>query len=327
MFGYIPTNMRNISLDLINSLKDNKYSYAISLIVNGIPLDTQDDEGKTALMIAILQHKNDIIDLILHSYNCTNKSLIMIDNLKDSALTLAIRIDSDTVVEKILKKFKYNLYQEIQQEITKCKTDITQLELEELGLSFNIEAAMNKLNVGENQIDLLKEQKAKLEEDLTVLNDGVSWLDDNMDKLGINDAIIVSKTLNKPFIERLLIRPSSEHVVLKRVSNIKKVFKKTSRPRSVDEKRRRDEEENMKNLIGQRSKEQKKKRETLSSSRRMGKRDSDDSDMDGRRRKIRRTKSRRRRSKSRRSKTKIRRSKKKRRRSRSKSKRRRSKTN
>ena len=42
-----------------------------------------------------------------------------------------------TQFKKILKKFKYNLYQEIQQEITKCQMDITQLEIEQLTLDFN----------------------------------------------------------------------------------------------------------------------------------------------------------------------------------------------
>jgi hypothetical protein len=298
MFGYAPIDMRNVLLDLINSLKNNNYSFATALIKSGSPLDIQDDEGKTALMIAILKNRNDIVDLILDSDNCTNKSLTMVDNFKDSALTLAIKFDRDTVVEKILKKLKYNLYQEIQQEITKCQMDITQLEIEQLTLDFNLESAMTNLNVGINPIDLLKMRKAKLEEDLVVLNDGVSWLDDNMDKLGINEAIKVTQKLNKSHIERLLIRPSSEHVVLKRVSNIKRVLKRpTRRPSSmsIEERRKLEEDDRKKNLIRKRSQEQKKKREALSTSRRMGKYDSDAdvSDMDGRSR--RRTKSRRRR--------------------------------
>ena len=174
-------------------------------------------------------------------------------------------------------------------------------------------------------------RKAKLEEDLVVLNDGVSWLDDNMDKLGINEAIKISKKLNKPYIERSLIRPPSEHVVLKRLSNIKRVLKRpTRRPSSmsVEDRRKRDEEERMKKLIGQRSKEQKKKREALSTSRRMGKYDSDadESDMDGRRRRLRRTKSRRILSKSKKRRTKSKRRRTKSKRKRSKSRRRRSKS-
>jgi hypothetical protein len=196
---------------------------------------------------------------------------------------------------------------------------------------------MTKLNVEVKPIDMLKMKKAKLEEDLVVLNDGVSWLDDNMDKLGINEAIRVSQKLNKPYIERLLTKPPSEHVVLKRVSNIKRVLKRpTRRPSSmsIEERRKIEEDDRKKNLIRKRSQEQKKKREALSASRRMGKYDSDAdvSDMDGRRRRSkiksrrRRTKSKKIHSKSRKSKSRRKKSKSKRRR-RSKSTRRRRRSN
>jgi len=274
-------------LDLINSLKESRYSFAISLIQSNHPLDIQDSEGKTALMIAIVKNKIDIIDLILESEICDNKSLSILDKYGDNVLSLAIKMDrGKSILEKILKRMKYNLYKEIDDEIQKCRMEITELELEQLSIDFNLEAALSNLNFKVNPIDILIAKKMKLEEDAIALNNGISWLGDNMNSLGINIAIKVAEEKHNYDLVELLKLPPSERVILKKVSNIKRVYKRPSTvkrgPRTPDERRVYEEEERKRKTIEKRSQEQKLGREKLLSQKRMGYiSDMDDSDVDG----------------------------------------------
>jgi hypothetical protein len=270
-------------LDLVNSLNESKYSWASALIKSYHPLDIQDEKGRSALMIAITHNKNDIIDLILESNTCDNKSLSVIDKYGDNALSLSIRLERDPIIlKKILKRLKYNLYKEIQEEIMKCQTEITNLELEQLSIDFNLEAAMGGLSFI-NPIDILKTKKIKLEEDLVKLNNGISWVDDNMNKLGITHAIKVTRDKNNMELINLLSVPPPEHVVIQ-INRIKRVFKKpsTRKIRTPEDRRKHEEEEKKKKTIEKRSQEQKLRREKLLSGRRMRhSSDSEDSEIDG----------------------------------------------
>ncbi len=263
-------------LDLINSLKESRYSFATSLIKSNHPLDIQDDEGKTALMFAIIKNKDDIIDLILESDNCDNKSLAILDRYGDNALSLTIKLDrGESILHKILKRMKYNLYKEIDDEIQKCRVEITELELEQLSIDFNLEAALSNLNFKVNPIDILKAKKMKLEEDAIALNNGISWTGDNMNILGINVAIKVAEKKGNFKLIEILKLPPAERVILKKTSNIKRVFKKPSslsrrRNLTPDERRLREETEKMKKTIDKRSREQKLRREKLMSEKRKG---------------------------------------------------------
>ncbi len=270
-------------LDLVNSLNESKYSWTSALIKSYHPLDIQDEKGRSALMIAIAHNKNDIIDLILESNTCDNKSLSISDKYGDNALSLSIRLERDPIIlKKILKRLKYNLYKEIQEEIVKCQTEITNLELEQLSIDFNLEAAMGGLSFI-NPIDILKTKKIKLEEDLVKLNNGISWVDDNMNKLGITHAIKVARDKNNMELVNLLSFPPPEHVVIQ-INRIKRVFKKpsTRKIRTPEDRRKHEEEEKKKKTIEKRSQEQKLRREKLLSSRRMRhSSDSEDSEIDG----------------------------------------------
>ncbi len=271
-------------LDLVNSLNESKYSWASALIKSYHPLDIQDEKGRSALMIAIAHNKNDIIDLILESNSCDNKSLSISDKYGDNALSLVIRLERDPIIlKKILKRLKYNLYKEIQEEIMKCHTEITNLELEQLSIDFNLEAAMGGLSFI-NPIDILKTKKIKLEEDLVKLNNGISWIDDNMNTLGINHAIKIARDKNNLELVNLLSVPPPEHVVIQ-INRIKRILKKPSsrKIRTPEDRRKHEEEEKRRKTIEKRSQEQKLRREKLLSGRRMGNSsDSEDSEIDGR---------------------------------------------
>jgi hypothetical protein len=275
-------------LDLIISLKELRYSFAIALIKSNYPLYIQDEEGKTALMIAISQNKNDIIDLILESNSCDNKSLSIVEKYGDNVLSLCIKLNRDVVIlQKILERMKYNLYKELDEEILKCKSEITSLELEQLSIDFNLETIMSNLKIKVNPIDILKSKKIKLEEDLELLNNGISWIDDNMNTLGINHAIQVAikfceKTKNDELLN-LLVVPPPGRVVLKKINNVKRVYKRPSpKIRTLAERRTHEEEEKKKKAIEKRSMEQKLRREKMLSKRRNYGSDTDDSEIDGR---------------------------------------------
>ena len=290
---------------LIDSLEKHNYSFAKSLILNNHPLNTQNSNGDTALMIAINNRLFEIAKLIIESKQCTNGVLSTRNNYNSTVLSIAVGSNNKELVELILKKMKYNIFRQITEERENIDFKITEVELSNLDFD-PLSSLLGKMTVSseENVLQNLKDSKQNLSIDLDVLNDGVAWLGDNMNKLGINDAIKLATKLNNTDIIDILIRPPKDRIVLEKVNMIKREIK---RPRSRSKSKK--ERVNVKSIthspnkkIKNRKEEQAKKRGDISEKFRFASYEGDEDDdvdelLDGRKRSQKFT--RRRRSKSR----------------------------
>lgn len=219
--------IRSYELHLINLIKERRLSDAIELVVKTHhPLEFQDDDGRTALILAIQNNNMDLVDLMLNEDNCTNNVLSRRERMGYTALDIAILKTDYDLIRKILKKIKYNTYVELTNEIDKYTGDIVAEELSNLALTFELSNVMNRMTVEESP---LKIHKQKLEVDRSILNSGMSWLEGRVD---LSCAISLAEKRGDATALELLSRPPPEPVVVKEKPKLQRILKPAqNRPR------------------------------------------------------------------------------------------------
>ncbi len=88
------------SRDLFNFILEGNEAKAIDLIQTGLPLNTQDDQGLTALMIACLRDRNKVVTALLKA----NADLHLKDNRGRTALHFATDNGNLSIIEALLQK-------------------------------------------------------------------------------------------------------------------------------------------------------------------------------------------------------------------------------
>lgn len=239
----------NFMYILINNIKklitrpdDEVLKKEIFKQIDFSPLATRDEgTGKTALIYAIENGFDDIATRILDNKNCSNTNINWIDKSGKTAFIYAVDKNKPEICKLIVEKIKYNLINQLTEQIENIKRTEEEDELSDLFSS--------KLSVKKTEDDLSdllhsfgsvkigKRKEEKLQEDIKNMVEGISWPEDLYDEVGLNkvDVYFFNKELSKEEVKPyelknkdIILEPPKGDVVLPEKKKFKPAIVKKS---------------------------------------------------------------------------------------------------